>query len=108
MAFKRALSERFSALVTVMVPNEQGGFDKNTFTAKFLRPTTDQRDELAALTNVELCRRQLVGWDLQDGDTHEEVPFSRENLEALLQIAPTPLATALAFWEAVNGARTKN
>ncbi len=108
MAFKRAVTATFKAAVTVMVPNDAGGHDKNTFMATFKRATTQEMAELRPLTNEDVVRRQLVGWDLVDADTQEQVPFTPENLEALLQIAPTPLATAMAFWETGNGARAKN
>lgn len=108
MAFKRAVTPTFSTKVTVNVPNDRGGYDKSTFTAKFKRPTSEEQEELRSLKNEELVRRVLAGWDLVDADTGEAVPFNAEELEALLAIAPTPLATALAFWETVNGARAKN
>lgn len=108
MAFKRTQTPTFSTPVTVNTPNDKGGFDKNTFVAKFRRPTQDELEELRQLKNDEVVRRQLVDWDLRDDDTKEAVPFSQDNLEALLQIAPTPMATATAFWETVNGARSKN
>lgn len=108
MAFRLTQKPTFSTSVTVNVPNDKGGFDKNTFVAKFSRPTTEQLDELRRLSNEELVRRQLVDWELKDSDTNEAVPFTQDNLEALLQIAPSPMATAVAFWESVNGARSKN
>lgn len=108
MAFKRAVAATFGVLVTVNVPNEKGGFDKNTFTAKFKRPMADERLALGALSNEALVRDRLVGWDLRDADTNEVVPFTQEEVDALLQIEPTPLATAEAFWVTVNGAKVKN
>jgi len=108
MAFKRAVTPTFSTKVTVNVPNDKGGYDKSTFTAKFKRPTNEEREDLRKLSNEELVRRQLVGWDLVDADTGEAVPFSTEEMEALLTIEPTAWSTALAFWETVNGARAKN
>lgn len=110
MSFKMTAKPTFSTPVKVNVPNDQGNFDKNTFTAKFKRPSQDEAQELRELnlTPEDLARRMMVDWDLTDGDTNERVPFSRENLEAALQILPTPLALAVAFWESVNGARTKN
>lgn len=108
MAFKMTQKPTFTTQVTVNVPNEKGGFDKNTFTAKFRRPAADEVEDLRPLKNDDLVRATLVGWELKDGDTDDEVPFTKDNLEALLQILPTPLATAMAFWETVNGARSKN
>ena len=108
MAFKRAQKPTFTAPVVVNIPNDKGGFDKNTFVATFKRITDDERTELMGLTHTELVRRQLVDWDLRDEDTKEQVPFSTAELDAALQILPTPLACAMAFWESVNGARSKN
>src|SRR3990167_11285250 len=110
MDFKRTQKPTFSTPVTVSIPNERGGFDKSTFVARFSRPSTDELKALreAGLTNEDLVRKQLVGWEMKDEDTKEDVPFNEIEVEALLQISPTPYATAQAFWEAVNGARSKN
>jgi hypothetical protein len=108
MAFKRSLSDTFSAPVEVNTPNAKGGFDKSTFTAVFKRPTTDEQKRLRQLTNEDLLRECLVGWDMTDDETKASVPFSSAELDAVLLISPTPLATALAFWESLNGARSKN
>lgn len=108
MAFKRAQKPTFTTLVTVNIPNARGGFDKSTFMAHFSRPSTTELQELRGLGNEEVVRKQLVGWEMKDEDTKEDVPFNEFELEAALQISPTPYATAQAFWEAVNGARSKN
>lgn len=108
MAFKRTPSPKFSAPVVVNVPNEAGGFDKGTFTAIFKRPTSAERADLAKLTHEQLVRSQLVGWDMKDDETKADVPFTEETLDAVLLILPTPLATAQAFWDALNGAHAKN
>ncbi|MBX9634208.1 MAG: phage tail assembly chaperone [Magnetospirillum sp.] len=108
MSFKRTVSPTFSAPVTVMVPNTKGGFDKSTFTAVFTRPKAEERAALAELSDADFCRKQLVGWEMVDDDTKEAVPFTPEALEVALSILPTPSATSTAFWQSVNGARTKN
>lgn len=108
MAFKRAQKPTFSTLVTVNIPNDKGGFDKNTFTGVFRRIEADEREALAALPHADVVRSVLVNWDLTDDDTKEPVPFTPAELEATLKILPTPMATALAFWECINGARSKN
>jgi hypothetical protein len=110
MAFKRTLSPTFPAKVTVNIPGEKGGFDKSTFTAIFKRTSADEVAALreAGLSNEDTVRKVLVGWEMKDEDTNEDVPFNKAELEAALQILPMPMATALAFWETVNGARSKN
>lgn len=110
MAFKRTQNPTFTTPVTVNVPNDKGGFDKNTFVAKFRRLSMDELQGLreCAATNEDVVRQVLVDWELRDQETNEAVPFTQDNLAALLQISPTPFATAQAFWEAVTGARSKN
>ena len=108
MAFKLTQKPVFTTPVVVNIPNDKGGFDRNTFVAKFKRPSAAERDELAGLSHQDLVRKTLVDWEMKDGDSGDDVPFTQDNLEAALQILPTPLATAMAFWETVNGARTKN
>ena len=110
MAFKLAQKPTYSTLVTVMVANDKGGFDKSTFTAEFKRLSADELQALReeGLTNEAVVRRVMVGWKLKDADTNEDVPFTDENLTAALQITPTAYCTAQAFWECASGARTKN
>lgn len=110
MAFKRTQTPTFTSPVKVNIPNEKGGFDQSTFIARFKRPSQDEAQELRelGLSPEDLSRRQLVGWEMKDAETNEDVPFSKSELEAVLQILPTPLAMAVAFWETVNGARSKN
>ena len=108
MAFRLAQKPTFHILVTVPVANDKGGYDKNTFMAEFKRASTTEMTELRKLTNEEVVRSQLVGWEMKDEDTKEDVPFSTVALEAALEVSPTPMYTAMAFWEGVNGARAKN
>lgn len=107
MAFKRAQNPTFKVKVTVPVPNDKGGHDKNTFEAVFKRTTTKELAELRErnLTDFELVMDRMTDWKLVDEDTKQEVPFSTEELEALLQVQPTPKYTAMAFWENVLGGK---
>lgn len=108
MAFKRTQKPTFTTLVTVNIANDKGGFDKSTFMAKFKRLPADELEALRPMRNSDVVRQVLVDWELKDAETGEQVPFNQDELEALLQIEPTPAATAMAFWESVNGARSKN
>lgn len=108
MAFKRTTTRTFSAIVKVPVAREDGGYDMNTFKAVFEHATSDELEALRELGNSELVRRKLKGWELTDADTKEDVPFTPENLEAILLIPPSPMKICVAFWEQVNGARAKN
>jgi hypothetical protein len=108
MAFKRTTTKTFRAEVKVPVANDAGGYDDNSFTAVFEHCTSTEQEALRGLTNTELIKRKLKGWELVDAETKEAVPFTPENLEAILQIPPSPMKIAVAFWEQVNGARAKN
>lgn len=108
MAFKLTQNPTFKATVTVNVPNDKAGFDKNTFTATFKRLPVAELDEMRGQTNPEVVRKVLTDWDLKDEETGNDVPFTKDMLEVVLQISPSPMAIALAFWESVGGARTKN
>jgi hypothetical protein len=108
MAFKRTTTRTFSADVKVPVAREDGGYDMNTFKAVFEHTTTEETEKLRELSNSDLVRRKLKGWELTDAETKEDVPFTPENLEAILQIPPSPMKICIAFWEQVNGARAKN
>ena len=46
MSFKLTQKPTYSTLVTVMVANDKGGFDKSTFMAKFKRLTADELQAL--------------------------------------------------------------
>lgn len=110
MAFKRTQNPTFSTKVTVNIPNDKGGFDKSTFEGFFKRLSTDQLKALREenLSDEDVVRQVLVDWKMTDEDTKEEVPFSKLELEAALQIQPMPSATAYAFWMGSQGARVKN
>jgi hypothetical protein len=108
MAFKRTTDKTFVADVKVPVANAAGGYDVNTFKATFEHATSTEAEELRGVTNRELIARKLKGWELVDEETKEQVPFTPENLKALLEIPPTPMQICVAFWETVNGARAKN
>lgn len=107
MTFKMAQKPTFKVKVTVPVPNDRGGVDKNTFVAVFKRTSTDELTELGErrLNDADLVRDRIVDWELVDADSNQPIPFTAENLEALLQIQPTPKFTALAFYENAYGGK---
>lgn len=108
MAFRRTTDPTFKADVEVNVAKADGTYEKNTFKAIFEHTTTEEQKQLRSLGNEELIKRKLKSWELVDEETKEHVPFTPENLEALLLIPPTPMQICIAFWETVNGARAKN
>lgn len=105
--FKKAQNPTFKQKVTVPIANDKGGFDDQTFDAVFARPSEDERKELAKLTDAEVVRRQVRGWDMKDSE-NQEVTFSDDSLESVLSIPPCPTYIAKAFWNGVSGGLLKN
>lgn len=105
MAFKRSISPTFSREATVMVANERGGVDKNTLMCEFKRATPDELKTLRDVPHADVVRGQLVNWELIDKETNTKVPFSGEELEAILSISSAPSGLAAAFWEGSAGAK---
>ena len=105
--FKKAAKPTFKQKVTVPLANDKGGFDDQTFDAIFKRAAEEERKELAKLPDAEVCRRQLVDWDLKDEEGND-VPFDEETRESVLAIAPSPNYIAKAFWNGMTGGVLKN
>ena len=107
MAFVMALTPTYKTEVTVEPPKD-GGFDRSTFTAEFLRVDTDELAQCAEMSARELMRKVLVGWaGLLDADK-SEVPFSEQSREALLLIPQAMKGLEEAFWKSVFKAKEKN
>lgn len=107
MSFRMTQKPTFKAKVVVMVPNEKGGHDKEDFVAVFKRKTTAELHEMREqpTTDADFVREVLVDWELTDKDTNEPVPFTAENVDALLNIQPVPKYTAQAFWSHAFGGK---
>lgn len=99
---------QFPVEVTFPVPNEQGGFDDNTFTAHFKPATSEELRTLRDGTDLDTVRKHLVGWDMVDEETKQPVPFTPQALDALLNISSAPYHIAMAFYRASNGVKAKN
>lgn len=108
MAFKIAQKPTFVATVTVEVANDKGGVDRNTFKAKFNRPSTDDLAGLGELTHLDMLRKQMVGWSEVTDAEGADVPFDADTLEGFLQIPAVILPTVTAFWDGVRGGKAKN
>ncbi|KAA9133456.1 hypothetical protein F3N42_03645 [Marinihelvus fidelis] len=98
-----------SVKVTAKLPQDLGKTMSVPFHCKFKvpdRPTAQQITKDAAagkLTDDEIIREYLVGWDrLLDAD-EQPVEFSTENLDELLTIGPYQAAIVNGFLELLYG-----
>lgn len=100
-------TETFKAPVKVNVATPSGGWREESFTAIFKRTDEEQRDELINLSNVELLRRVLTGWEMVD-ENRAPVPFNEQNFEAFVRLTGAVRETMLVYWKHNVGAKEKN
>lgn len=108
MALKIAKNPTFSATAEVFTPNDRCGHDRSTLTVKFSRTETSELDDLRKMTQVEVLRKKLVGWDDFQDEDGKNLEFSPENLEVLLSIPEAVYGISMAFWETIVKAKQKN
>lgn len=111
--FVLSQSSSYTWPVTVEFPVSGGKYDKQTFDAEFKRLPQSAIKELTdraakgELNDSDFVKEILVGWKgITDGK--DEVPFSSQALEQLLEIPLVAAAIAQAFFGSVAGARRKN
>lgn len=109
-------SDTFKWPVTVVVPAENGGTSKNSFTAIFKRLPNEevdalQKDVIAGLSDPDFARRVLVGWgeDVRFEKDGPPVEFCDTTRDQMLSIVGAAGAIVTAWSEGMNGgARRKN
>lgn len=108
--FKIALSETYTAPVTVELP---GSKSKNVFEAEFLRLSQPDVESLLAkiregeLDDAGFCREVMVGWK-GVSDAEGELDFTPVNLDTLLAIYPVSRCIVEGFFASLAGSKLKN
>jgi len=75
----------FKAEVKFRMPNDSGTTDTMSFMAKFQMLTTDELQAAEEMRPIDFVRKVLVGWEgIQDG-AGQDLPFSDDNKDAVLQ-----------------------
>jgi hypothetical protein len=108
MAFKLAKNPTFCANVDVLTPNDKCGHDKSSFVVSFHRKKTSELDRLRGMQQADVLREVVAGWKELVDENGQEVIFSNENLEALLEIPEAVYAMSMAFWQSIVKAKEKN
>jgi hypothetical protein len=114
--FAIAAKPTFKAKVTVVIPgnSDDGAPETHTFVAEFKRLPKDEYDAvIASLTSrsrksEDVLAEHLVGWSGLPDLAGNDVPFSLEHRDALLQIPQIPPRLADAFVQNNSGAEIKN
>ncbi len=99
--------ETFKAPVKVNVATQSGAWREESFTGIFQRTDETERKELLELTNVELLRRVLKGWEMVD-EKRQTVEFNEQNFEAFLRLTGACREAAMVYWKHNVGAKEKN
>jgi Ni,Fe-hydrogenase III component G len=108
MAFKIAQNPKYTVVVKVFIPADNGKFDESSFKATFKRVNMDELDELRKKSQIEVVKEVLMDYsDLIDDDGNQ-VEYSPENLEILMNIPQALAGIAEAFWSSIFKAKEKN
>ena len=114
MGFKLDQSGTYKWPVTVEVPIDNGKHDKHKFDGEFKRVTQSRIHEMndliqtGNLTDVDLAKEVLVGWEGIEDDQGNELKFSQSKLKQLLDVPMVATAIAKSFFDSIVGAKTKN
>lgn len=93
------------------VPVSGGKFEKQTFDAEFKRMSQSRFKELMdgeKSSDNEFCREVITGWKGIKDDKGEEVPFSQEALEDLLEVPQLAKNIVFAYMDSISGSKVKN
>lgn len=108
MAFRISKKPTFSAVAEVFTPNDRKGHDRSTLTVWFHRTETAELDDLRKMTQVEVLRKKVAGWDDFQDEEGNVLEFTPENLELMLRIPEAVYGVSITFWESVVKGRSKN
>lgn len=114
MPFTLKRDDRFKWPVSFDVPVDGGKFKRETFDGIFIRVSQSRLRELTDLvssgevTDIDVAREVLVGWSGIKDDNGEDVPFSDEALEQLLDVPMLASAIVVKYFESLQGVKAKN
>ena len=114
MGFKLDQSGTYKWPVTVEVPVDYGRREKHKFDGEFKRMTQSRIKELIELvasgdlSDVDVVKEVLVGWEGIEDDEGNELKFSQAKLKQLLEVPMVATAIGKAFFNSIAGAKRKN
>lgn len=107
---KLAPQDSYKRTVKVDVPLDMGRVERQNFVAKFKRLSASETRELIeefqsdkGITDEDLMGRYLLDWEGVSDDNGGDVPYTRANLDAMMDIVYVRKALVNAFVEDVFG-----
>jgi hypothetical protein len=101
----------YSWPVKIEVPASGGKHDKQSFDAEFKRLPQSRIQELYAgegTSDKKFVSEVLVGWKGIQDEKGEEVPFSQEALEHLMEVPQMAKNIVFSYMESIAGSKIKN
>jgi hypothetical protein len=101
--FKLSTKTSYKRKINIRIPLDLGKVDKASFVVEFrLLPVSEIKDTLEQaknqdLTDEDILQQNILGWSGVCDDSGEEMPFTDDNLELILDISYVrkPLMDAL-------------
>jgi hypothetical protein len=100
--------------VKIELPKDGGSYHKHTFQALFKRIPQSELKKLIegevekAPTDNEFCKAVMIGWkDIKDEESND-VEYSEENLEKLLEIPMVAKTIVTTYLDSIAGSKVKN
>jgi hypothetical protein len=106
--FTLSKSNTYSWPVVVEFPVSGGKFHKETFDAEFVRLSQTEIAEIGQSADDKTAiKRVMVGWKGVTDDG-EELPFSEDALDRMLDIPLVAMSILAAYRDSVLGIKAKN
>jgi hypothetical protein len=112
--FTLATSNSYIWTVTVELPDDKNKIKKQSFDAEFKRLPQSRINEILAAfkqgdgTDVSLASEILIGWSGINDSDGNEVIYSEQAKEKLLDIMGVSAAIVTALFDSFQGAKRKN
>lgn len=119
--FSIAVNQQYPTPVEVEIPNGNGKSTKHTFVVHFKRKSQAELDEIhrrlnamqlrdgeELLSDDELMKEVLVGWEGVHDAAGAPLDFNEENMASLLNIYPVRPTLVTAFFGSIKTSKRKN
>lgn len=107
-------SDSYSWPVSVRFPVSGGSHQEQKFDGEFIRVTQSRIREIQKqiadeeITDFDLAKSVLIGWKGVQDESGNDLPFSIEHRDRLLEVALVAGSVVAAFFESITGAKRKN